>query len=234
MPIGVHFGPGLQVIHAALHVEDVEGEGVDAEDGAPDEVDVALVAAGVGVAAVAALAEDAEVGADGEVALARHLLGVVVVVLRDVRRAVGRGVVAGDRILAVGPVAVAAEDRGLLAVGRHVRRAQDDARHRHVLLGIEDHALADETAVLDAENHVRIEFGGLGEVAEQLREPREGLRAPLLPVRLRGAAEAEQGLPVLRAFVEVVDHREVAMGHGLSPGAGTRDRGRDRRLAPRE
>ena len=188
----VHLRPRLQVVDAALHVPDVEGQRVDAEQRALDEVDVARIAARERVEAVATLAEDAQIGADGQEAGARHLRAVVVVVLRDVGLMLGRRADAGHRILAVWPVAVGTEDGGVAAVRPHPDRSQHLARHRHEGFAVEDDALPDQVAVHDRGFDLGVQRHAPREIAQQIEQLGQRLFAPPLPLGLRAAFEPQQ------------------------------------------
>ena len=60
--VGVHFGAALQVVHAALHVPDVEGQRVDAEQRAFHEVDIARITTRKRIEAIATCEADMQTG----------------------------------------------------------------------------------------------------------------------------------------------------------------------------
>ena len=82
-----------------------------------------------------------------------------------------------------------------------------------MLLGVEDHPLADYPVLLDGEADVRLERRGLGELAQQLEVLRLRLLVPRSEFLLRLASERPLRLVLGGDAVEVLDHREVALGH---------------------
>ena len=85
----VHFRPGAQIVHAALHVPDIQRQRVQSHDSALEKVDIAGIAS-ERVVAVPPLSETAQIGCQRQKAGARHLRRIVIIHQIDVGLMFGR------------------------------------------------------------------------------------------------------------------------------------------------
>ena len=162
--ISIHIVPRQQEIYGPHAVEDISAEESPAQDQVLDEVDITFVPRSIRLVLVAhSLTETPEIWGYGNVASLGHLLSVVVIVklyslfsLFDVK------VDPGDRVLAVGAMAVAAEDGGTL--GGAVFWQEKIQGHKTVLLGLDQVLLPYKGATVFRSEKVGHEVGRFGKL----------------------------------------------------------------------